>query len=250
VNFEQPERLWERLEALGMVDLPDGDQTYESRVLDGVGYVFEIRQPTGYRTILYSNPSFATTAEAIAVAKIMYLLSSIDDVQGSGWPIYSPPTSPGTFLKLDQTVLVRHGSAVGAFRLVEHSSPATATRPASGQARYEWIYRVDGAASFDPRDAGLHSGIGTMQKIDTFPGGGVKFGPFELGWSQASATKSYLYYPDPADELPHDERTLFVMTDVDDFNVDPRDAKWAWRASYTDFRSLRPLPRVREAAVE
>ena len=68
-------RLWEKVEALGILTLPDASTLPNERsVLDGIGYIVEINDGERYRAYLYSNPQEQEWAEAERIIKIIKTL--------------------------------------------------------------------------------------------------------------------------------------------------------------------------------
>ena len=238
VDAVHPEHGWDRLWAnLGSLDirtLPDARHVYDDRTLDGVGYMFEVLTPDGYRTYLYGNPQVSDAPQALAVARIMHLLSQEFSLDR----LYQPPTSFNEYVRDGKVVLVRRGQTYGGI-IMRNQKPS---QDGSGDvATYEWVYRDDGDDRLDPGRRRVRSGRGTVQPLDGMPGMRIAFGPFELRWSVRSDGVGYLYYPDPADELSDDERQSVAFTDAEEFDLRAADERWQYRGSYTDFNE-EPIP--------
>ena len=141
------DHLWRELDRLGVRTLPDGGTVYDNRTRDGVGYLFEVLTPDGYRAYLYSNPDQSRVKEAVAVAKIMFLLTRELGVES----LYHPPTAFHQYVSDGQVVLLRRGDAYGAFRLVDQRAANHLRGEKHDRAEVHWIYRRDGRSKAGPR---------------------------------------------------------------------------------------------------
>ena len=68
--------LWKRVEALGILTLPDSSTLPPSKVIshDGIAYVVEINDGKRYRTYCYANTEYETWPEAQKIIEIVKTL--------------------------------------------------------------------------------------------------------------------------------------------------------------------------------
>ena len=126
-------------------------------------------------------------------------------------------------------VLVKKGRAYGAFIL--HKQEVTST-----QIEYDWYYRTDGNGTFRSEDSdSLHAGTAVSDRI--------RFGPFVIGSSQASAGKGYIYYERFLGcKVGPDDMRICVTREGDIQGIDATDSRWLYKASPTDQESTSGSP--------
>jgi hypothetical protein len=126
----------------------------------------------------------------------------------------------GTHFGRDTIVLVRKGTAFGAFQLLAREGNTL---------RYAWIFREDGESVLDPNDPAVRRGEYTSSEAkDPW----IEFGPFRVEWSVAAFDRTYLYYDHlPLDPVEPGGQRLCVASVASFDGVDAADNRWKYRGA-------------------
>ncbi len=135
---------------------------------------------------------------------------------------WQPGISPAVekLVRDGDIVLLKQGEVYGAFILHDQ-------QPTSTQIEYDWYYRTDGNGTFGSEDSDFfYAGKGVPDRI--------RFGPFVIGYSQASAGKGFIYYSRfPGGRVRPDDLHICVTEERDIEQIDATDSRWLYKGSAT-----------------
>jgi hypothetical protein len=101
----------------------------------------------------------------------------------------------------------------------------------SNSMKYDWYFRTDGQATFDPADPAVQVGSGEINVAEGTTGGHVSFGPFSMFWSECEAGRGWLYYDALAGGRiePSDVR-ICLTGETDVSRINGVESEWIYRA--------------------
>jgi hypothetical protein len=234
------EALWNQLGAQQLFTLPDESALPpdDVHILDGVVYLVQIQQEGAFRQYGYSDLYEHDRSEYTRMLRIAHALGRAFDVV-----LERPRLDVRDRIADGQVVLLRKGSAVGAFTLEDQVWDDNAD-----SARYEWAWRDGGSGAL--RGEGVARGSG---RVERSPRGHafVTFGPFSVEWSvrkrctrpigvparvggMSADTSTRFCYSGQLHYVTPPEGAIAVTNETRLDRVDPDDSTWVYRRSRVD----------------